>query len=171
MVDSWLHSLAMDCPLLNDGFHQNRNRFRQSDRHAAGSDSIFAALSSGLCQRAFVSAARIDGLAKRPPEMAALRARRERNSRAFIVDKGTPNLCAGIVLRSFATAEACAGVYSVVFIHLFYPDGDRINSAGRFDVLIRAQLSSLFVRYGENSGDSMHAGPHFGTWCHYQIFF
>jgi hypothetical protein len=41
--------LAMDCSLLNDGFHQNRNRFRQSDRHAAGSDSIFAASSTGLC--------------------------------------------------------------------------------------------------------------------------
>ena len=41
-----------------------------------------------------VTAARIDGLAKRPPRMAAFRARRERNSRAFIVDKGTPNLCA-----------------------------------------------------------------------------
>jgi hypothetical protein len=25
--------------------------------------------------------------------------------------------------------------------------------------------------YGENSGDSMHAEPHFGTSCHYQIFF
>jgi hypothetical protein len=59
--------LAMDCSLLNDGFYQNRNRFRQSDCHAAGSDSIFVALSSGLCQRAFLSAARIDGLGKRPP--------------------------------------------------------------------------------------------------------
>jgi len=53
--------LAMDCPLLNDGFHQNRNRFRQSDRHAAGSDSIFAALSSGLCQQDFLFAVRNDG--------------------------------------------------------------------------------------------------------------
>ena len=53
--------LAMDCPLLNDGFHQNRNRFRQSDRHAAGSDSIFAALSSGLCQQEFLFAVRNDG--------------------------------------------------------------------------------------------------------------
>jgi hypothetical protein len=30
--------------------------------------------------------------------------------------------------------------------------------------------SPLF-RYGENSGDSMHAEAHFGTSCHYQIFF
>src|SRR6516225_5402331 len=70
MVDSWLNSLAIDCSLLNDGFHQNRNGFRQSDRHAAGSDSIFAALSSGLRQRAFLSAARIDGLAKHPARKA-----------------------------------------------------------------------------------------------------
>jgi hypothetical protein len=25
--------------------------------------------------------------------------------------------------------------------------------------------------YGENSGDSMHAEPHFGTSCHHQMFF
>src|SRR5580692_9603862 len=30
---------------------------------------------------------------------------------------------------------------------------------------------SPFVRYGENSGDSKHAEPHFGTSCHHQIFF
>jgi len=30
---------------------------------------------------------------------------------------------------------------------------------------------SLLFRYGENSGDSMHAQPHFCTSCHYQIFF
>src|SRR5512137_1545073 len=80
--------------LLNDGFHQNRNRFRQSDRHAAGSDSICAALSPGLCQRAFLSAARNNGRAERPWRIVVLRARRERKSRAFMVDKGTPNLSA-----------------------------------------------------------------------------
>ena len=26
-------------------------------------------------------------------------------------------------------------------------------------------------QYGENSGDSIYAQPHFRTWCHYQIFF
>ncbi len=30
---------------------------------------------------------------------------------------------------------------------------------------------SLFFRYGENSGDSMHAEPHLCTSCHHQIFF
>jgi hypothetical protein len=30
---------------------------------------------------------------------------------------------------------------------------------------------SPFLRWGENSGDSMHAEPHFGTSCDYQIFF
>src|ERR1700686_4376907 len=30
---------------------------------------------------------------------------------------------------------------------------------------------SLLFRYGENSGDSTHAEPHFRTSCHYQIFF
>src|SRR5262249_2134282 len=48
-------------------------------------DSILVALPWGLCQPEFLSAARKDGLAKRPPGMAVLRARRERNSRAFIV--------------------------------------------------------------------------------------
>ena len=28
---------------------------------------------------------------------------------------------------------------------------------------------SLLFRYGENSGDSTHAEPHFRTSCHYQI--
>lgn len=101
--------LAMDCPFLNDGFHQNRHRFRQSDRHAAGSDSIFAALSPGLCQLAFWSAARIHGFAKRP-RMAALRARRERNSRAFIVDKATPNLCAASFVGSPSRSQSSIAV-------------------------------------------------------------
>jgi hypothetical protein len=30
---------------------------------------------------------------------------------------------------------------------------------------------SLLFRYGENSGDSTHAGPHGRTPCHYQVFF
>jgi glyoxylase-like metal-dependent hydrolase (beta-lactamase superfamily II) len=30
---------------------------------------------------------------------------------------------------------------------------------------------SLLFRYGENSGDSTHAEPHFRTSGHYQIFF
>ena len=109
MVDSWVHSFGNGSP-LRDGFHQNRNRFRQSDPHAAGSDSIFAASSSGLCQRAFLSAARIDGLAKRLPGMAALRARRERNSRAFIVDKGTPNLCAASLVGSPPRSQSSIAV-------------------------------------------------------------
>jgi len=33
-----------------------------------------------------------------------------------------------------------------------------------------ATLSLLF-RYGENSGDSAHAQPHFRISCHHQIFF
>src|ERR1043166_4237395 len=102
--------LAMDCPLLNDGFHQSRNRFRQSDRHAAGRDSIPPALPSDLCQRAFLSPARIDGLAKRLPGMAALRARRERNSRTFIVDKETPNLCAASLVGSPARSQSAMAV-------------------------------------------------------------
>jgi len=73
-------------------------------------------------------------------------------------------------------------VYSVMFIYLFYPKEDRINSASgsmfgdanrlRFDsgFGLNSSLSPL-LRYGENSGDSMHAEPHFGTSCHYQIFF
>src|SRR5215472_1171642 len=100
----------MHCSLLNDGFHQNSNRFRQSDRHAAGSDSIFAALSSGLGQRAFLSAGRIDALAKRLPRMAPLRARRERNSRAFIVDKETPNLCAASLGGSPSRSQSSIAV-------------------------------------------------------------
>ena len=63
----------MDCSLLNDGVRQNRNRFRQSDRHTAGSNFIFAALSSGLRQRAFLSAARNDGRTGRPRRTAVLR--------------------------------------------------------------------------------------------------
>src|SRR5260370_31230008 len=31
--------------------------------------------------------------------------------------------------------------------------------------------ASPHLRYGENSGDSMHAEPHLRTPCHYQIFF
>jgi len=31
--------------------------------------------------------------------------------------------------------------------------------------------TSPHLRYGENSGDSMHAEPHLRTPCHYQIFF
>ena len=58
----------------------------------------------------------------------------------------------------------------MVFIHLFYPKGDRINSVGGLDVWTYLSLSPP-LRYGENSGDSMHADPHFGTSCHYQIFF
>src|SRR5262249_35213635 len=61
---------------------------------------IYCSLSSGLCQREFLSAARIDNLARRPRRMAASRARRERNSRAFIVDKETPNLCAASLVES-----------------------------------------------------------------------
>jgi len=30
---------------------------------------------------------------------------------------------------------------------------------------------ALFLRYGENSGDSMHAEPQLCTSCHHQIFF
>src|SRR6266480_2075000 len=71
---------------------------------------MFAALSLGLCQPAFLSAARIDGLAKRPPGMAALRARRERNSRAFIVDKGTPNLCAASLVASPSRSQSSIAV-------------------------------------------------------------
>ena len=100
----------MDCSLLNDGFHQNRNRFRQSDRQAAGSGSIFAALSSGLRQRAFLSAARNDGRAGRPRRIAVLRARRERNSRAFIVDRGTPNLCAASLAGSPSRSQSSMAV-------------------------------------------------------------
>lgn len=96
--------------LLNDGFHQARNRFRQSDRHAAGSDSIFAAVFSGLCQRAFLSAARNNGRAERPWRIVVLRARRERKSRAFMVDKGTPNLCAASLVGSPSRSQSSIAV-------------------------------------------------------------
>jgi hypothetical protein len=41
----------------------------------------------------------------------------------------------------------------------------------RFGIELRPMFRFRFLRYGENSGDSMHAVPHFGTSCHYQIFF
>src|SRR5208282_559890 len=80
----------------------------------------------------------------------------------------------------FATAEACAGVNSVVPMSLFYPKEDRINSFRQIRCYAAmgpgantfgarwAALSPGF-RYGENSGDSMHAEPHLHTSCHYQI--
>jgi len=102
--------LAMDCPLLNDGFHQSRNRFRQSDRHAAGRDSIPPALPSDLCQRGLLSAARNDGRAERPRRIIVLRARRERNSSTFIVDKGTPNLCAASLAGSPSRSQSSMAV-------------------------------------------------------------
>ena len=59
-----------------------------------------------------------------------------------------------------------------------WPDGvvDTKSTQLANDSFISAEVGSclevsLLVRYGENSGDSMHAEPHFGTSCHYQIFF
>jgi hypothetical protein len=78
--------------------------------HAAGSDSIFAALSSGLCRRAFWSAARSDGRAERPRRIADLRARRDRNRRAFIVDSGTPILCAASFVGSSSRSQSSMAV-------------------------------------------------------------
>ena len=109
MVDSWLQSFG-NGSLLNDGFHQNRNRFRRSDRHAAESDSIFAASPLGLCQREFLPAAPNNGSAERPRRIIVLRARRARNSRAFIVDKGTPNLCAASLVGSSARSQSSIAV-------------------------------------------------------------
>ena len=96
--------------VLNDGFDQNRNGFRQSDHQAAGRDSILPALSSGLCQRAFLSAARNDGRAERRRRIAVLRARRARNSRALIVDKETPNLCAASLVGSPSMSQSFMAV-------------------------------------------------------------
>lgn len=80
------------------------------NHHAAGRDSILPALSSGLCQRQFLSAARSDGRAERPRRIIVLRARRERNSRTFIVDKGTPNLCAASLAGSPSRSQSSMAV-------------------------------------------------------------
>src|SRR5207302_6169864 len=102
--------LAMDRLRLNDGFPQNRNRFPQRDRHAAGSDSILAVLSSSLCRRAFLSIARNSGRSERSRKIVALRARRARNSRAFMVDKGTPNFWAAFLVGSPSRSQSSIAV-------------------------------------------------------------
>jgi hypothetical protein len=54
----------------------------------------------------------------------------------------------------FVTAEACAGVYSVVSIHLFYPKGDRISSPDGFDFSARICCFRPFFAMGKIRGTS-----------------
>jgi hypothetical protein len=84
--------------------------FAEAIVHAAGRDSISCVSSSGLFQRESLSAARNDERAERLRRIVVFRARRERNSRAFIVDKETPNLCAVSLAGSPSRSQSCMAV-------------------------------------------------------------